>query len=802
MDFTLFEARPGLSVALLPDAPKFTVVAVSDDFIKITGFQRETVIGRGHFELFPQSPDDKDFTGERNLRASLEYVIQNKEVNELPLQRYDIPNSDGTFSEKYWKALNVPVLNNAGEVQYLIHTSEDVTNQIMDQKQAESSKGIEKAYNFFMSAPVIIGYLKGDDYKIEMANQGLLEVWGRTSEVIGKSLLEAIPELESQGFISLLDQVRKTGEPFFAYEYPITLNRRGKDEVLYFDFVYKPLYEDETEKIASGVISVGHDVTKQVLAKKEVEESETKYRSLFDSMDQGFCVLELMFDDNNNPLDYQFLEANPVFEKQTGLVDAIGKTARQVIPELESHWFERYGNVALTGKSVRFTEGSEAMGRWFDVYAFRIGNDTSRKVALLFSDVTEQRKTEQKIRETEERFRHLADDCPIFIFIIEADSKATVSYWNKTWLQYTGRSLEEATGTAWEGIVHPDDLVVVMEHYVPAFQNRQSYFIPSVRVKRYDGEYRWHTFKGNPRYLPNGDFNGYIGVGFDIHEQKLSEKLMQQSEAQLQIKVQERTIAMQETQLELEHTVEELKRSNINLEEFAFAASHDLKEPIRKVRTFADRLKYNLQGRLLEEDQHYFQRMDKATERMQSLIDDLLAYSHVSTSTDFIDEIDLNKKVAQVLEDLEIQLAEKKANIVVDQLPFIKGHRRQILQLFQNLLTNALKFSKPDVTPEISISSAVIKGEDITSFNLPEESKNNLYNLIKISDNGIGFKQEYADTIFKMFQRLHGKTEYEGTGIGLAIVRKVVENHKGFIRAESKPGEGATFNVFLPIDSD
>jgi signal transduction histidine kinase len=145
-------------------------------------------------------------------------------------------------------------------------------------------------------------------------------------------------------------------------------------------------------------------------------------------------------------------------------------------------------------------------------------------------------------------------------------------------------------------------------------------------------------------------------------------------------------------------------------------------------------------------------------------------------------------------------VADKKANVVVGELPVIKGHRRQILQLFQNLITNALKFTKPGITPEIRISSAVVSGEDITSFSLPEESQHQSFNVIEIADNGIGFEQQHADTIFKMFQRLHGKTEYEGTGIGLAIVRKVVENHKGFITAESEPGEGATFRVFLPIE--
>ncbi|RYG33209.1 MAG: PAS domain S-box protein, partial [Chitinophagaceae bacterium] len=245
---------------------------------------------------------------------------------------------------------------------------------------------------------------------------------------------------------------------------------------------------------------------------------------LFQSMDQGFCVLEMIFDETNRPVDYRFLEINPVFEKQTGLKDATGKTARELVPELEPHWFERYGRVALTGKAERFVERSDTMGRWFEVYAYKSGGTESKNVAVLFTDITEQKEKDQHIRESEERFRALADESPMFVFIIDPNPLAPVAYWNKTWLQYTGQTVNEALGRAWDGIIHPDDIAVVMEYYGPAFEKRQPYLIPSVRVKRYDGQYRWHAFKGNPRYLPNGEFNGYVGVGFDVHEQRLAEE--------------------------------------------------------------------------------------------------------------------------------------------------------------------------------------------------------------------------------------------------------------------------------------
>jgi signal transduction histidine kinase len=160
-----------------------------------------------------------------------------------------------------------------------------------------------------------------------------------------------------------------------------------------------------------------------------------------------------------------------------------------------------------------------------------------------------------------------------------------------------------------------------------------------------------------------------------------------------------------------------------------------------------------------------------------------------------MEEVDLNAKVAMVLSDLEVAIEEKNANVIVEPLPVVKGFRRQLQQLFQNLVSNALKYSKAGVSPEIRITASVVSG-DQTLLKLPAEKK---YHLVEVKDNGIGFDQEYAERIFQMFHRLHGRSEYSGTGIGLAIAKKVVENHRGFIWAEGKPGEGATFRVLLPV---
>ncbi len=917
MQHKIFEARPGLAVLLVPDSPKFTVVAVSEDFIKITGLLREDLLGKSALEVFPKNSSEHHSSSSENLKVSFEQVIRFKEPHQISPKRFKLPAGDGKFSEQYWQCLSVPVLNSTGELDYIIHAAEDLTHQFKMKEKADSFTGIEKSYDFFMSAPVIIGLLKGDDYVIEMANEGLLEVWGRNAEVIGKPLLTAIPELSTQGFLPILDKVRSTGEPFYAHEFPITLIREGKAENLYFDFVYKPFYGSGTSHMASGIISVGHDVTAQVLAKKKVLESDEKYRTLFESIDQGFCILEIIFDNNDIPYDYRFLEVNPAFEKQSGLSNAAGKTILEMAPDFEDFWLKTYGKVAITGEVVRLIDESKALEKWFDVYAFRVGGAGSRHVAAFFTDITEQKKSEQKVRESDERFRNLADDSPMFVFIVDPLEDARMSYWNRTWLEYTGQSMEEALGTAWDGIIHPDDVPRVMEIYVPAFRMMEPYLIPAVRAKRYDGEYRWHAFKGNPRYLPNGDFNGYVGVGFDIHDQKLAEEALKQSEIELQQRIAERTLELEnqknlfdnilknssngitvsemirngngkiidaktimaneaavnyiglprevflsktaleldpnilnteyaktclrtletgepslsqyyfeisrrwqeltiskmdddhlihiftdvtpikEAQLQLEQTVVELKRSNTNLEEFAYAASHDLKEPVRKIRVFSDSLKTRLQGILEEQDRNFFNRMELATIRMNTLIDDLLEYSYVSKGALLEQMVDLNKVLGIVLEDLDMEIEHKKATVHVGELPTIRGHERQLQQLLQNLVGNSLKYSMTGQSPVIHVSSRKIVGND-PLLKLSGNRGKGQYHLVEIKDNGIGFVQADADRIFNVFTRLHGNAEYKGSGVGLSIVRKVVENHRGQIWAEGHPGEGAVFKLLLP----
>ena len=255
---------------------------------------------------------------------------------------------------------------------------------------------------------------------------------------------------------------------------------------------------------------------------------------------------------------------------------------------------------------------------------------------------------------------------------------------------------------------------------------------------------------------------------------------------------------IKESQLELEHTVQALQRSNAYLQDFAHVASHDMKEPLRKILTFTERLRLSIGSQLNEREAVYFDRIQNSSQRMVQLIDDILAFSHVNLDNSKHESVNLHEQLNIVLSDLEVTLEEKQANVrIQNKLPVIKGNQRQLQQLFQNILSNSLKYSKAEEPPVIDISSRVIKGKDADVPILPENGERE-YHFIDIKDNGIGFPQEHAHKIFDMLQRLHSKNQYSGTGIGLSIVRKVVENHGGYIWAVSNPGEGATFNIILP----
>ncbi|MGI8892569.1 MAG: sensor histidine kinase [Bacteroidia bacterium] len=250
-------------------------------------------------------------------------------------------------------------------------------------------------------------------------------------------------------------------------------------------------------------------------------------------------------------------------------------------------------------------------------------------------------------------------------------------------------------------------------------------------------------------------------------------------------------------QRELKFKAKELQRSNEELQSFAYAASHDLQEPLRKIISFGDRLVMNYQDKIDETGVDYISRMQSAAQRMQQLIDNLLTYTRLSYQPPDLAEIDVNEVINDVLADMEALIQESEAVIIVNDLPKLPVNPIQMRQLFQNLISNAIKFRKAEVKPHISISSSVSTGSEIEEPNDFHHRKK--FCRISVTDNGIGFESKYSEKIFFIFQRLHGQQEYRGTGIGLAICKKIAEAHNGLISAHSEPNKGATFTVTLPL---
>jgi light-regulated signal transduction histidine kinase (bacteriophytochrome) len=227
----------------------------------------------------------------------------------------------------------------------------------------------------------------------------------------------------------------------------------------------------------------------------------------------------------------------------------------------------------------------------------------------------------------------------------------------------------------------------------------------------------------------------------------------------------------------------ELQRSNDDLQQFAHVASHDLKEPVRKIRTFGDRLMYEFGEQLPAKAKEYIQKMELSAERIYKMIEGILQYSSIEVNEELNGKVDLNEVIKEISEDLELFIREKKGSISYSNLPQLKGSSTLIHQLFYNLIYNALKFSKKDVPPVITIKSS------------PWENNSS---LITVADNGIGFEQQHAEKIFKTFTRLNNRDKYEGTGLGLSLCKKIVERHGGIIYASGKENEGAVFTLFLP----
>ncbi|MGV3527459.1 MAG: PAS domain-containing sensor histidine kinase [Flavisolibacter sp.] len=415
--------------------------------------------------------------------------------------------------------------------------------------------------------------------------------------------------------------------------------------------------------------------------------------------------------------------------------------------------------------------------RWFHTYGTIFDRNAENQVEHVLNitlDVTDQVEAAEKIREQEHFIQQIADASPTILYLFDVEQQKVV-YINREIFFVLGHTPDEILDTAelvTEKFYHPEDFRLLPERKEgnKSFTRVDTMIQYECRMKHKDGDWRWLlvreiAFKTDE----HGKITQILGAALDINRRKEMEKTILQNTLQLE-------------------------QSNASLEEFAYVASHDLKEPLRKIATFGDRLMASQADNLAADGKIYLSKIIDASQRMQTMITDLLSISMISGNHSF-EEYSLKKVLEEVLQTLEFKIEQQDAIIHIDDLPVMRIVASQMRQLFQNLLSNSLKFVAPERQPEITISCTKADAAETEKYNLVSAPS---YYKITVSDNGIGFENEFAGKIFAIFQRLHGRSEYEGSGIGLAICKKIVEHHGGVIFATGELGVGATFTIILP----
>lgn len=485
-----------------------------------------------------------------------------------------------------------------------------------------------------------------------------LGIEGKHPKALGQRGVECWPEIWPIIY-PLIQQVRHTGESFFIEDKLVPIFRNGRIEDVYWTFSYSAVVGEYGN--IDGILVVCHETTRQVLSKlenarirKQLELSEQNLRSIILQSPVGMCILM------GKDLTIEIANEK-VLEIWGKGAEVIGKPVFEAIPEARAQGLE----------------------------------------AII-----------EKVMSTGEHF--IAHERPVNL---------------------------------------PKDGRV---------------------------EQKYLNFVYEPFYARDGSITGVMAVAIDVSEQVLARQRIEEV-------VEERT-------QELAESNADLQRSNGELRQFAYIASHDLQEPVRKIRTYSEMLRRNL-GQMDPRSQSFFSKIDTSSARMLELIRDVLSFSQLTQLKPHYVEVDLMEIMETVKRDFELLIEEKGAVIISTKLPLIVAIRVQILQLFSNLVSNSLKFSSKKVQPSIHISARKLTADEVAARSLNTKFD---YQMLTFRDNGIGFDQENATQIFNIFERLHSKTEYEGTGIGLAMCKRIAQNHHGDIFATSSPGNGASFYVILP----
>ncbi|MFT4247386.1 MAG: ATP-binding protein [Pseudomonas sp.] len=488
------------------------------------------------------------------------------------------------------------------------------------------------------------------------------------------------------------------------------------------------------------------------------------YLELFNNVDAGFCIVEVVFE-GDQPVDYVFREINDAFETFTGLENVRGKSMRSLRADHEDEWFERYGEVARTGHRLRFEQEAKALRRWYAVDAFRIGRAEDALVGILFLDITQRKRIERELAESEARFSALADGLPMPVWVL--DSHGVMRFVNSAYGDFFGLDIASGAVPAWSELLHPEDLPVFQFELAAALEQQHG-MRALVRARRHDGRWRWIEMSAMPRYSAGGRFIGLAGSSPDVTERREIELAREQ---------------LLESERVARNEAESMARLK---DEFLATLSHELRTPLTTILGWSELLLQRLDAS--DPSRKGLSVIVGSARAQKRLISDMLDLSGMLLGKVQleVEKLNLGEQLREAIGAQE-PVAEGKAHTISLRVPeqpcLVLGDPTRLQQVLWNLLSNAIKFTPAHGRIEVT---------------LVHESG---HFVISIRDTGDGIPPEFLPHLFGRFSQADGTTtrRHGGLGLGLAIVQQLVEMHGGQVAAFSEgPGKGATFTVRLP----
>jgi PAS domain S-box-containing protein len=474
-----------------------------------------------------------------------------------------------------------------------------------------------------------------------------------------------------------------------------------------------------------------------------------------------------------------FEMANTAYRQLTGFREVLGRRVCDALPEVAEQGFIalldgvfRSGEPYIgRGVPIQLQRGPGGVSedRFLDFIYQPIRGADGRVEGIFVQghDITEQKRAEAALRESETRFRNMADHSPVMLWVTDVQGRCT--YLSRAWYDFTGREGESVLADDHLSDADPSDASRIRAILAQAHARQQSFRV-EYRLRAKDGSYRWVLDSASPRASAVGEFLGLAGSVVDIHDQKMVEQQIRQLNEELERRVAERTA--------------ELSEANNELESFSYSVSHDLRAPLRHITGFAQLLERRAQGSLDEVSRSHLKTISDAAKEGGKLVDDLLAFSRMGRAEMKRVQTSLAELVAEARRELEADARERTVRWSIGELPEVMVDPALFRLAIKNLLSNALKYTRERADPQITVQASVEQGEI----------------HVWVQDNGVGFDMQYVDKLFGVFQRLHSAEQFEGTGIGLANVRRIINRHGGRVWAEGRPGQGATFHFSLPAD--